>query len=147
MKRKILTTCLQQVTDKLKNLKGAIADLQESAGEDSKSSVGDKYETSRAMIHLEQENLMTQYNELTKVHGLLSQIRSDSVLDVGMVGALIETNNGNFYISVGLGKIEIDGYNVFAIAPNSPIGSAFLGKKAGSKIELNGRDYVITKIE
>ncbi|HNP19641.1 MAG TPA: 3-oxoacyl-ACP synthase [Fulvivirga sp.] len=147
MKRKILTSCLQQVSDKLKSLKSAIADLQESAGEDSKSSVGDKYETSRAMIHLEQENLMTQYNEMIKVHGLLSQIRSDTVLDVGMVGALIETNNGNFYISVGLGKIDLDGYSVFAIAPNSPIGSAFLGKKVGEKIELNGRDYTITKIQ
>jgi transcription elongation GreA/GreB family factor len=147
MKEKILATCLQLVTEKLKNLKIAMSDLRESAAQDSKSSMGDKYETSQAMIHLEQENLMSQYNEVIRTHGILSQIKSDNVSEFGAVGALIETDNGNFYISIGLGKIDVDGYSAFAIAPISPIGSAFLGKTVGDKIDLNGRSYSITKIK
>jgi transcription elongation GreA/GreB family factor len=147
MKEKILATCLQLVTEKLKSLKIAMSDLRESAAQDSKSSMGDKYETGQAMIHLEQENLMSQYNEVVRTHSILSQIKSDNISQFGGVGALIETDNGNFYLSIGLGKIDVDGYSAFAIAPNSPIGSAFLGRKVGEKIDLNGRSYSITRIE
>jgi transcription elongation GreA/GreB family factor len=146
-KTDILYLCQNIVLEKLRNLKQSMTDLQESANQDTKSSVGDKYETGRAMVQLEQENLMRQHLEFQKINDVLIKINPDVLNDTILIGSLIETNHGHFYLSVGLGKIDIDSTSIFAIAPNSPIGSALLGKKTGDQLNLNGREYKILSVK
>ncbi len=146
MKAEILAHCRALVATKIRALKQEMADLQESADQDSKSSVGDKYETGRAMVQLEQENLMRQYDEFIKLNDILLKLNpSLSHGEIGM-GSLVETNHGLFFMSVGLGKLDTDDFSAFAIAPNSPIGQALLGKKTGESITLNGRTYEIKQV-
>lgn len=146
MKKQILDHCKLLVAEKIANLKQHLKDLQDSANEDSKSAMGDKYETGRAMVHLEQENLMTRYDELVSQLELLANI-STSKTETIQSGSLVTLDTGLFFISTGLGKIQVNELTLFAIAPNSPIGLKLLGKTVGDQFELNGRHYCISKIE
>jgi hypothetical protein len=146
-KKDILNVCQNIVLEKLNDLKQSMTDLQESANQDTKSSAGDKYETGRAMVQLEQENLMRQSSEFKKINDVLIKINPEISSDTILIGSLVETNHGFFYICAGLGKIDIDNTSIFAVAPNSPIGSVFLGKKKGDQLKLNGRDYKIIDLK
>ncbi len=147
MKNQLLSHCRSIVTEKVIALKSELKTLQESADQDTKSSVGDKYETGRAMIHLEQENVMRQYEEYQKLVRILNNLNGNNNSETIEAGSVIETNFGTFYMSVGLGKVTINQQDFFAIAPNSPIGTALLGKKKGESIELNGRSYKILEVK
>lgn len=147
MKTQLLALCQSIVSEKVIALKSELKTLQESADQDTKSSVGDKYETGRAMVHLEQENVMRQYEEYQKLQRILSNLKGNIISETIEAGSLIRTNLGTFYMSVGLGKISLDQQDYFAIAPNSPIGTALLGKKKGDNIDLNGRHYEILEVK
>ncbi|MTI39784.1 GreA/GreB family elongation factor, partial [Fulvivirga lutimaris] len=108
---------------------------------------GDKYETGRAMVHLAQENVVRQYEEFEKLARILSNLKGSAVTESIEAGSLITTNLGTFFMSVGLGKVTMNAQDYFAIAPNSPIGTALLGKKKGESIELNGRNYIIQDVK
>ncbi|MEQ9164973.1 MAG: 3-oxoacyl-ACP synthase [Fulvivirga sp.] len=147
MKNDLLNLCRSIVTDKVAALKAELKTLQESADQDTKSSVGDKYETGRAMVHLAQENVVRQYEEYEKLARVLNNLKGSVVTETIEAGSLIITNLGTFFMSVGLGKVTMNEQDFFAIAPNSPIGAALLGKKKGDSIELNGRNYIIQGVK
>lgn len=146
MKKEILNHCKLIVGEKLNSIKQNLKELQEAANEDSKSAMGDKYETGRAMIHLEQENLMSRYTELMAQQETLAAVPT-VISEIIQIGSLVTLDTGLFFIATGLGKIEVNNLTLFAVAPNSPIGQKLLGKREGDQFELNGRQYTISKVE
>ena len=147
MKKQLLIHCQSLVTKKMAALKSELKALQESANQDTKSSVGDKYETGRAMVHLAQENIMRQYEEQEKLVRILGSLSGTSSSETIQAGSLISTSLGQFFMSAGLGKVTMNSQDYFAIAPTSPIGTALLGKKEGDSIDLNGRHYDILEVK
>lgn len=145
MKGKILSYARSLVEKKLAAIKSNMDLLQQSANDNVKSSMGDKYETGRAMVQLEQENLMSMHSQLKNQKGLLARIDVNETSDIRL-GSLVTTNVGQFYLCTGLGKVEVEGNIVFTIALDSPIGQKLLGKKEGDSFELNGRQYHIQAI-
>ena len=118
--------------------------LQDRDGE-SKSSVGDKYETGREMIQAELERSARYIEE---IRSQITQIEdlTDETLDTVQPGALVTTNYGKFLLSTSIGKVELDGDQIFLISPVSPIGSTLLDKKPGDQTTFNGREYRIISI-
>ena len=55
-KAKLYDSCLKLVDERVAHIEDAMRNAQASANEETKSSAGDKYETGRAMMHLEKEN-------------------------------------------------------------------------------------------
>ncbi len=145
MKKLILTHCQNIVDSKLLELKQNLDKLRESANQDSKSSMGDKYETGRAMVQLEQENLMSRYGQLIDQKELLSRIDTTKTTVVTL-GSLVTTNVAQFFLSTGLGKVEVENNSVFTVALDSPIGQKLLRKKEGDNFELNGKEYHIQTV-
>ena len=60
MKLKIHSHCLQILNQKIEELSNALNTATESANNETKSSAGDKHETARAMMQIEQEKLGKQ---------------------------------------------------------------------------------------
>lgn len=145
MKKRILTHCQNIIDSKLLELKQNLDELRESANQDSKSSMGDKYETGRAMVQLEQENLMSRYGQLMGQKELLARIDIAKTSHIKL-GSLVTTNATQFFLSIGLGKIEVENNIVYAIALDSPIGQKLSRKKEGDSFELNGKKYDIQTI-
>ena len=137
--------CKSLLHEKRSVLKGQISARKMDLETASKSSAGDKHETSRAMIHLEQEKLGFQYVDLEKQIQSLSQIHT-RITDSIHVGSLIETDKALFYISIGLGKLCFNGIDVYVISPVSPLAQAFLKTDSLEDVLFKSTSYKILSI-
>ena len=140
------TAVAQEVSRRMNQLNALLQDAFDATANESKSSAGDKHETSRAMAQLEQEKIGGQLIEMTKLHQILQRIQPSFVSDSVQLGSLVETSKGWFYISVGIGVLNIDGNNLFCITPNAPVGKLLLGKKVQDSIEFNGNPTQILQL-
>ena len=111
-----------------------------------RSSAGDKHETGRAMAQLEQEKSTKQLQEAFELKKSILKIDPNLHSSFISKGSLVLTDQGNFYISIAAGKIQVDNIDYFAISPLSPIAIAFIGAKANQKINFNGKDYFIEAV-
>lgn len=147
MKEKILNALEVIVNERVSDAKEAMDRAQESANSEGKSSAGDKYETSRAMGQIDRDMYLRQYlnaqNELAVLQNI--DIAKPS-LSVGL-GTLVNTNSGYFFISISVGKIEIDGISLTVVSSNSPIGLVLKGKKVGDLFLFMGKEVRIVGLE
>ena len=120
--------------------------LSAAASDDSKSSAGDKHETAVSMAQLEQEKITTQINELLKQKEQLNQINTTIIHQVIKKGSLIETNNGWFYLSIGLGMVKGEDFQFFCLSPQAPLGQLLVGKKNNETISFNGKTTEIKSV-
>lgn len=63
-KAKVYLHCQRIINEKRALLEKEMKSLQESSNNETKSSAGDKHETSRALAQAEQENLGNQFTKL-----------------------------------------------------------------------------------
>lgn len=132
-------TALQRVQSKMKSIQDEFSALQEALLTETKSSAGDKHETGRAMAQLEQEKLSRQLTETRKTLEGLLKIDPLSTFDTVTFGSLVNTSRGFFFISVGIGAIQVKETTVFCITAGSPVGQKILQKKVGDTFEMNGQ--------
>jgi transcription elongation GreA/GreB family factor len=147
MKLRLLNHCIQAAMSKVQSLEAELASMSDAVQTESKSTAGDKHETGRAMIHLEQEKLQKQLAEAKSVLAELEQIKPERTFETVHKGALVQTNRTTFYIAVGLGKMNQNGTDVFVVSSQSPIAKQMLGKRLGETFNLNGTEYAITSIQ
>lgn len=146
IKLALYNKCLEYVEEQIKHIQEAINAAKESGNDETKSSAGDKHETGRAHMQLEQEKNSKQLNEVLMLRQGLAKIDPKVNSDKIVPGSLVITNQGNFYISISAGKINIIGKDYFSVSPASPIALNFAGKKAGDNIVFNGKEYRIEEV-
>lgn len=146
LKNDLLAACQKYIGDRIKTVRKAIENSQSSANEEMKSSAGDKYETGRAMMHLETENNTVQLTQALEVEQALQQIRVNTVADKIRLGSMVFTNNGNYFISISAGAITINSKQYFAISAGSPIGQLLMDKSSGDSVNFNGRNLDIMAV-
>jgi transcription elongation GreA/GreB family factor len=142
----IFQKCVDVLEERIKQIQGERAQVQASANDETKSSVGDKYETGRAMAQLEIERFTQQLIENEKLLNRLQELKEVQARDRIVPGSLVHTSKGYFYVSVSLGIIESDGYHFYCISPEAPLGSALLGKRVGDLVTINGRSFQIMTV-
>jgi transcription elongation GreA/GreB family factor len=147
LKQKIYNHYLQVITDKIAMLQKVLNDLKESGANETKSTAGDKHETALAMLQIEQANTRAQLQEILNQQAAMQKINPSLSADIVLNGSLIKTNRGYFYMSVALGKADVDDISVIALSPQSPLGNRLMGLKAGATTAVNNTDYVIESIE
>lgn len=119
---------------------------QEAANNEEKSSAGDKYETGRAMSHLQQEMYACQQAEYEREYTTLFQIRTDTICVSATPGAFIQCPGIGFFIAAGLGKQTVDGNTVLFLSPAAPLAGTLQNKRAGDTFIFNGRTLTIEDI-
>lgn len=134
------------IQDKIDVFRDRISALTEDSKSDSKSSAGDKHETALSMMHLEQEKANTKLREFIEQKNIFSKINPTTAHHIVSVGSLVLVNDMWLYISCALSKITIDNKNIFAVSPQSPLGSGIIGLKKGDNYLLNGKKYTIEEV-
>ena len=145
-KNQLYQNCHDYLRQKKESLEREIRTLQALANEETKSSAGDKYETSRAMIHLEMEKLAVQLTELAKQKAVLDAINVEKQYDRVQPGSVIITNRANYFLSISAGVISIDGKDFICISVSSPIGTRLNKLKSGDCFSFNNIEYCISAI-
>ena len=128
---------------KIKTVQESISYTQEARNNETKSSAGDKYETSRVMMQAEldkQNLLLQQFLQQKNVFLKIQRTKPSEKIDFG---SWVETNQGNYLIAVGIGKVK----EVFVISLASPLGKALKGLRIGDKTSLQNKEYRITSIK
>ena len=147
IKESLLNKCNNVVNDKLENIRAFIQNNRASLDQESKSSAGDKHETGRAMLHLEMEKAAEQLSETLKMKEILQKIDLGQASGKIKLGSLIETDQGNFFLSVSIGPLKIGNKTYFAVSTNSPVGRLLLGKETGASIVMGPRVFHVLNIQ
>jgi hypothetical protein len=137
-KNKLKQVCQAIIEERIEAAKMAMGNAQQAANEEEKSSAGDKYETSRAMGHLENEmharHLAENIKELVGLHS----INTDVIYAGAAPGAFVKCADVSFFMAAGLGKQVIDGKTILLLSPQAPLSKLLQYKKAGDSFLFNG---------
>jgi hypothetical protein len=143
IKQRLLAHCQQYVTQRLDTINDALEAARQAANEEGKSSVGDKYETGRAMMQLEQEKLALQLAEAQQLQQVLDRIHLEKLPPGIGEGHLVNSGQGNYFIAISAGKLELEGQLYYLISLASPIGAALAGHKTGDTVSFRGQSIPI----
>ncbi len=136
----------QLLDNKIANLRLQLSELRESTANETKSTAGDKYETARAMLQIEQDNVNRQLQELLEQRSVFVSLDPNMQSTIVIQGSLIKTDKNWFLLSIALGKTIIEHETIIALSSYSPLGKLLLGKSEGSTIIVNNTSYVIEKV-
>lgn len=146
LRQTVYTACVTALDEKIRLLQNTLRELSEGAQNDTKSSAGDKHETARAMMQLEQEKTGRQLNDAEQQKLLLEKMAASVTSGRVAPGSLVKTNRGYLFLAVALGKVQCDGIPVMAISPQSPLGAKLIGQSSGATVSINGAEYVIESL-
>jgi len=133
------------ILNRVNELFAQFNEIREEQSSNTKSTAGDKHDTEREMVQAELNNYSRQIQAQKQNLNSLKSIDPTRKQKVEQ-GALVQTENGWFYLSIPLGKIDFDGEKVWLISLASPMGQALNGKKTGEKFELNGVEKEILDV-
>ena len=145
--KELLLAQLHHVLDeKIATAKHEIDLVKDARDGETKNSVGDKYETAHAMLQMELEKYQSQLSKMCTLKKDLEQINPEKVYTKAEFGSLVICNSGNYFLSIGMGKIELGGESYYCLSTISPIGQALLGKTTGNEVQFQGKTIVIWEI-
>jgi hypothetical protein len=145
-KEQLVKACAAYVEERMSKINHAIQDLEAALKLETKCSMGDKYETGRAMLHLEFEKLSGQYEQYQKLRKTIRLINFKMYLQSVGFGAVVETGKGNYFIAIPAGELTIEGETFYAVGAGAPIAMALAGKKEGETITFNGKQIKIIRV-
>ena len=139
--------CTELISIRLESIQKTIKDLEASLKDETKCTSGDKHHTGRAMLQIERENAGKQLSEIEKVMRQLDRVDIENTSEVIRLGTIAKTNQALFFMSISVGKLEINDIIYLGVAPNSPIGQNLLGKIKGEQFNFNGKVYKILQVD
>ena len=138
--------CKESLAQRHATIEASLRSIEESRNNETKSSAGDKHNTARAMMQIEENKAKQQLIETNHIAQELQKIDIEKTTLRCQLGNLVSTTSGDYFISIGVGKIRMEERMYYCVSVNSPIGKLLLGKVKGDKVEFNGRAIEITDI-
>jgi hypothetical protein len=124
----------------------SIDQSQQAANQEEKSSAGDKYETGRAMGHLQKDMYSRQLAESIKELAALHAVNTDTLYLTAGAGAFVRGDGIAFFIAAGLGRQQAEGQTIFFLSPQAPLAKTLQNKKPGDTLTFNGSLVTILEI-
>lgn len=146
MKDQLYQLCLAFIEKRIATATEALRQAQEASNDDTKSSAGDKFETGREMAQQDINRNKQLLADAQQQKSVLLTLADVAETTKARSGNLVITNNGNFYISISAGQLQLAGQTYFAISAASPIGKMLIGKASGEQFDFNGKTYLIKEI-
>lgn len=138
--------CRALIQQRIHTGKALIDGAQQAANSEEKSSAGDKYETARAMGHLDKDMHTRQLMENVKELASLQQINVTTICAGVTAGAFVQCNTACFFIAAGIGKQTYNGLAVVFLSPGAPLAKLMAGKQAGDSFMFAGNKAVIEEV-
>tara|TARA_Y200000002_G_scaffold350531_1_gene327925 strand:+ start:126 stop:587 length:462 start_codon:yes stop_codon:yes gene_type:complete len=146
IKKTLFNHCKTHLKKKMKVLEQLKKNLQRDLTYETKSSAGDKFETARAMIQLENEKLSNQIHEIELNYQKLNAIKDFQTSKSISLGSIIFTDKANYYIAIAADFFEVNSKVFYCISSQSPIGKLLIGKKINESIMFNDVQSTILEI-
>ena len=141
----VIEECTKILKDRISAIELELKFLLKDIAEDTKSSAGDKYETSREMANIERGKQESQLAITRKSLNILKNARQTKK-EIIAGGNLIRTDKNWIFLSISLGPVTVNNEVVLVITPLSPLGSSFIDLRPGEIVKFNKQDYTIEAI-
>ncbi|RIA09656.1 hypothetical protein OE09_1500 [Flavobacteriaceae bacterium MAR_2010_72] len=145
IKQELLQVCLNHVNKRIYNYNQEIDTIKESIESNDKSS-NEEDDSGHGKLLNDLEKNMVHLADANKMLDMLNLINPKLKNDKAILGSLVSTPRASFFLSVSVGKIELEHGSYFAISLQSPIGALLKNKEVGEHINFNGTNYTITTI-
>lgn len=140
----IIAQLYQIIDQKISYFQTLINDLRASNTE-TKSSMGDKYETSREMLQQEIMQLQRQLANVQEQKTVLNRMKETSSQTIAF-GSVVKTSMGNFVIAISIGQFEISDEKYFGISEQTPLAQQLIEKKEGDTFTIQEKETNILEI-
>ena len=145
-KNKLREFCEHIIRHRIDASKTMMESAQQSANSEEKSSAGDKYETSRAMGHLEKDMHARQLAENLKELASLQSVNCNVCYEIVTAGSFVDAGKISFFIAAGLGKHTIEERIIYFLSPKSPLANLLMNKKVADEFEFSNEKLKITNL-
>jgi transcription elongation GreA/GreB family factor len=146
LREQLFQLCLSDIDERIIVLRASIAEAREAQQSDTKSSAGDKFETTREMMTQQIETLSQQLSEVEAQHNQLLPLANVAPSATIQAGSVVYTDAANFYISVSVGTKRLNNDVFICLSASSPLGKLLVGKTAGDEISFNKKQYIVKAI-
>lgn len=146
IKISLLAACKKYVGGRIDNALQAIASASDAAADDTKSSAGDKFETTREMMQQELNRHQQLLADAQRMEQVINSLNIHVNRGPAKLGSLVTTSRGIFFIAVSMGQLQIDETPYWVISPASPLGQQLVGMEVGQQVVFNNTTYQITDI-
>ncbi len=137
IKQQLHAHCVAYADARIATARVAMETAQAAANAEEKSSAGDKYETTRAMMQIERDKAAEQLEEGLKlkrvVESIVPQVNSTRI----GLGSLVLTDSVHFYIAISAGKVEVGDKSFLTISAQAPTALTLLKLKQGDTFLFN----------
>jgi len=144
LKYKLIETGVQLLKERAENAKKAMEELQQSANDYGLPK--DRYDSFRAQVLRKRDLFAEQYQKAMDEMDIMQKIDAKKISEKVEFGSIIITNKQKLFVSISLGKIELEKEQFYAISTQVPIYKSIQNKKAGEKFEFNGLNFEILDI-
>src|SRR5690606_1723569 len=104
--------CLNAVKSRIEHAEHALLQAREASQDDTKSSAGDKYETTREMMQQDIDRNNSQLYEAKKILFQLEQCKDAAISGRVGAGSLVKTSKTLFYVAVSIGQLQVYGHSL-----------------------------------
>lgn len=142
---KIKTYLHQIVDEKIQHFQQLIEDLRASNTE-TKSSMGDKFETSREMLQQEVMRVQKQLANVQEQKQILSRMRDTTNKNIAF-GSIVKTSVGDFVIAISIGKFKVDEGTYISVSEQTPLAQQLISKTIGDTFLFQQKEAQILEVE
>jgi chaperonin cofactor prefoldin len=144
LKENLLNYCIKHQEDAIKRLQKEIDDAQKMAND--YGAPKDRYDSFRTKMMRQRDMFAQQQAKANTVLNTLHKIPLDKKFNKVEFGAVVITNKQKLFVSAGIGKIETEDGDFYAISPVVPIYKALEGKTEGDEALFNGMKIVVEEV-
>jgi hypothetical protein len=144
IKTALINACRAKLLETIANLEAAMADAQQQAND--YGPPRDRYDAFRTQLMRRRDMMAQQMVKEMNELKALDRLDPKKLLEKVEFGAIVLTKDQNYFISIGLGKIEIGASDYYTISPMVPICQAISGKKKNETAEFRGNKILILDV-
>jgi transcription elongation GreA/GreB family factor len=142
-KHECFQCAILQLEEKINLLQKDMNDLVQGIAEDSKSSAGDKFETSREMSQQELNKLSIQLAESKRFLTTAIQLNNEGATSTTVeLGNVVKLGEMHVLIGLPIGRIQAP-VHLVGIGTAAPLSHLLLGKKNGQLIDWQGKSITV----
>ncbi|MEL4308446.1 transcription elongation factor [Joostella sp. CR20] len=146
IKEQLYRKCLDILNERIERYRTEINIIKESVENEDKSKGDDDEGSGNSGYGSNFTKTLEYLDEANALKTKLKQVDIFQTNETVKQGSLVECSNGNFFLSIPLGKITLNDKTYFAISKEAPVGQLLMGKKVGESITFNNNVFKVVTI-
>jgi hypothetical protein len=144
LKKQLFEECIKQQMNTAESTKAVIDEAQQSAND--YGSPKDRYDSYRMQLLSRKDVYSKHLQSAIKELDVLNKIDLKKEHNSVQFGSVVFTEQQRIFVSIGLGKIELEEETYFAISPTVPFFQAMAGLKKGDSFTFRDKKIKIEDV-